>query len=381
MRRIVYALAGIIGAGIFWISGMTGLAKEEDEHEISYDQVASESERAGSLEVGVEGMTPVYAADITEGVYEITVESSSSMFPIEKAVLTVENGSMTAVLTMGGQGYLKIYPGTGAEAAASDLSEYIDFQVNEEGKHTFTIPVEALDQPIACAAFSKNREKWYDRYLLFEAESLPEEAVLVELPDYEALRQAAKEKRIAALREESEQKAEEEAKTADNSEAARNTETADNQSNASAQAALIEMEDGEYAIEVEVKGGTGRTTISSPAGLTVRDGHAYARIEWSSTSYDYMLVGGKKYLPLYEEGYSTFEIPITIFNEPMEVIADTTAMSTPHEITYQIIFHGDGIMSKNQTPQAAARRVVYMVFAIMLLCALVSYRNKRKRRS
>ncbi|MCI8862870.1 MAG: hypothetical protein HFI20_10370 [Lachnospiraceae bacterium] len=387
MRRIAYTLAGIIGAGIFWISGITGLAKEEEEHEISYDQVASESERAGSAEVGIEGMTPIYGTDITDGVYEVTVESSSPMFPIEKALLTVENGSMTAVLTMGGQGYLKVYPGTGTQAASSDPSQYIDFQVNEEGKHTFTIPVEALDQPIACAAFSKNREKWYDRSLLFEAESLPKEAVLVDLPDYEALKQAAKEKRIAALREESEQKAAEEAKAADNSDTAEKPETAGAQETAndpsgtSAQPAFIEMEDGEYAIEVEVKGGTGRTTISSPAGLLVRDGQAYARIEWSSTSYDYMLVGGKKYLPLNEEGYSTFEIPITIFNEPMEVIADTTAMSTPHEITYQLIFHGDAIMSKNQTPQAAARRVVYMVFAIMLVCALVSYLNKRKRRS
>ena len=387
MRRIAYTLAGIIGAGIFWISGITGLAKEEEEHEISYDQVASESERAGSAEVGIEGMTPIYGTDITDGVYEVTVESSSPMFPIEKALLTVENGSMTAVLTMGGQGYLKVYPGTGTQAASSDPSQYIDFQVNEEGKHTFTIPVEALDQPIACAAFSKNREKWYDRSLLFEAESLPKEAVLVDLPDYEALKQAAKEKRIAALREESEQKAAEEAKAADNSdtvekpETAGAQETANDPSGTSAQPAFIEMEDGEYAIEVEVKGGTGRTTISSPAGLLVRDGQAYARIEWSSTSYDYMLVGGNKYLPLNEEGYSTFEIPITIFNEPMEVIADTTAMSTPHEITYQLIFHGDAIMSKNQTPQAAARRVVYMVFAIMLVCALVSYLNKRKRRS
>lgn len=364
MKRILFGLIGIIGAGVFWISGITGLASEEGEHEISYDQVASESERAGSSEVGVEGMTPIYGTDIVDGVYEVTVESSSSMFPIEKAVLTVENGSMTAVLTMGGQGYLKVFPGTGVEAAASDLSAYIDFQVDEEGKHTFTIPVEALDEPIACAAFSRNREKWYDRFLLFEAESLPEDAVLVELPDYEALRQASKEKRIAALREEN----------------GINGESAGGQGDGYVQPALIEMEDGEYAIEVEVKGGTGRTTVSSPAGLTVRDGYAYARIEWSSSNYDYMLVGGKKYLPLYEEGYSTFEIPITVFNEPMEVIADTTAMSTPHEITYQLIFHGEGIMSKNQTPQAAARRVVYMVFAIMLVCALVSYINKRKRR-
>lgn len=146
-----------------------------------------------------------------------------------------------------------------------------------------------------------------------------------------------------------------------------------------AQAALIDMEDGEYAIEVELTGGTGRTTITSPAGLTVVDGHAYARIEWSSSNYDYMLVEGTKYLPVNEEGYSTFEIPITVFNKPMEVIADTTAMSVPHEITYQLTFDLEGVMSKSQTPQAAAQRVVYMVVLVILVCAFVSFLNKRKR--
>lgn len=145
------------------------------------------------------------------------------------------------------------------------------------------------------------------------------------------------------------------------------------------EAALIEMEDGEYAIEVELTGGTGRTTVTSPAGLTVLDGHAYARIEWSSSHYDYMLVEGQKYLPLSDEGYSTFEIPITVFNEPMEVIADTTAMSVPHEITYQLIFDLEGVMAKSETPQAAAQKVVYMVILIIVVCIAVSYINKRKR--
>ena len=146
-----------------------------------------------------------------------------------------------------------------------------------------------------------------------------------------------------------------------------------------AQAALIEMEDGEYAIEVKLEGGTGRTTVTSPAGMTVIDGHAYARIEWSSSHYDYMLVGGQKYLPIQEEGYSTFEIPITAFNEPIEVIADTTAMSTPHEIAYSLTFLSEGIMSKNQTPQAAAQRMVYMVFVIIAICGVVSFISKKRR--
>lgn len=145
------------------------------------------------------------------------------------------------------------------------------------------------------------------------------------------------------------------------------------------EAAFIEIEDGEYAIEVELQGGTGRTTVTSPASLKVLDGRAYAQIEWSSPNYDYMLVGGKKYLPLYEEGNSAFEIPITVFDEPMEVIADTTAMSTPHEIAYQLTFDLKSVMSKAQTPQAAAQRVVYMVILIVLVCVAVSFINKRKK--
>lgn len=150
---------------------------------------------------------------------------------------------------------------------------------------------------------------------------------------------------------------------------------------ASPEPAFIEMEDGEYAIGVELTGGSGRATVSTPARLLVKDGLAYAQIEWSSSHYDYMLVAGEKYLPINTEGNSTFEIPILVFNEEMPVIADTTAMSTPHEVEYSLIFHGDEIMSKDQTPQEAAKRVVYMALAIVAVCMVVSYVNKKRRNS
>lgn len=147
------------------------------------------------------------------------------------------------------------------------------------------------------------------------------------------------------------------------------------------EAAYVEMEDGEYAVPVDLEGGSGKSTVTSPAELIVRDGQAYARIEWSSSHYDYMIVGEEKYLPVNTEGYSTFEIPITVFNEPMTVLADTTAMSTPHEIEYTLTFHGDEIMDKGQTPQEAAKRVVYMVFLIVLVCAVVSFVSNKRRNS
>jgi hypothetical protein len=149
----------------------------------------------------------------------------------------------------------------------------------------------------------------------------------------------------------------------------------------SAEQAFIELDDGEYAIDVSLTGGSGKATVSSPATLIVEDGMASARIEWSSTHYDYMLVNGEKYLPVNEEGNSTFEIPILVFNEEMPVVADTTAMSTPHEVDYTLTFDSDSITSLDDTPQAAAQKVVYMVFVVIAICAAVSYLNKKRRNS
>ena len=58
-----------------------------------------------------------------------------------------------------------------------------------------------------------------------------------------------------------------------------------------------------------------------------KNGEVTADIQWSSSNYDYMIVDGEKYLPVNEEGTnSEFLIPVTIMDESMPVIADTTAM-------------------------------------------------------
>ena len=123
-----------------------------------------------------DGMVPVPGEMLLDGDYPVAAKSSSSMFRIESAVLTVKDGSMTATLTMGGKSYLYVYPGTAQEAAAAAEDAFIPFAENAEGAYTFTIPVEALDAPVPCAAFSKNKQLWYDRTLLFRADSLPVDA-------------------------------------------------------------------------------------------------------------------------------------------------------------------------------------------------------------
>ena len=75
-------------------------------------QVASGSELADTTDVVEEGMVPIPGESLENGTYPITVDSSSSMFRVVRCELTVLNGEMTAEMTMGGTGSLRVFPGT-----------------------------------------------------------------------------------------------------------------------------------------------------------------------------------------------------------------------------------------------------------------------------
>ena len=98
------------------------------------------------------------------------------------------------------------------------------------------------------------------------------------------------------------------------------------------------LADGSYHIEVALTGGTGRASIASPLTLTVQDGQITATLIWSSANYDYMKVNGVRYDAAIEDGHSLFTVPVASLEEPLPVVADTVAMSTPHEIEYTITF-------------------------------------------
>lgn len=249
--------------------------------------VADASQMTTVEEVVEEGMTPIGPEFLKDGVYPVTVKSSSSMFRIESALLTVKDGSMTATLTMGGKSYLYVYPGSAMDAATGDAAEYIPYTLDEEDRCCFTIPVPALDAAVPCAAFSKNKELWYDRSLLFRADSLPMEAFA---------------------------------------------------DGFFVTARSLKLEDGAYTVGVTLSGGSGKASVQSPARLTVKDGACEAELVWSSKNYDYMKLGEEKFLPVSTEGNATFLIPVPYFDRPVSVIADTVAMSQAHEISYTLLF-------------------------------------------
>lgn len=326
----------------------------ESESETMVQRVQAAKQDILSRKAGQYGMVPIYGQDLEDGRYEIKVDSSSPYFRISTAELIVKDHAMSAKITISSLSYLYVYPGTLQEARRSDESSYIGYE-ESDGQSIFTIPVKALDAEIDCAAYSKKRKKWYDRTLVFYASSLPKDAVHVELPDYDLIE--------AAIR------------------------AYDTESEESASAAIpptppepvpLSRDDGEYSIEVNMTGGSGRASISSPTLLIVRDGKAYARLLWSSTYYDYMIVGEETYYNLSDDGgNSTFEIPVTVMDGPMQVIADTTAMGEPVEIRYTLTFYEESIGDKGQIPQEAAKKVLYIAAAIILLGGILNWLIKQ----
>ena len=97
----------------------------------------TQNQESGSLGDAVkDGMEPVSADALKDGGYEVRVDSSSGMFRITECELTVQDGAMSAVMTMSGTGYLKLYMGTGAEAEQASEADFIPFVENADGKHT-----------------------------------------------------------------------------------------------------------------------------------------------------------------------------------------------------------------------------------------------------
>lgn len=239
------------------------------------------------------------SSSLEDGVYIADFNTDSSMFHVNEAcdgkgTLTVKDGEMTIHVSLTSKKILNLYYGLAADAGkegaellepTTDSVTYSDGMTEEV--YGFDIPVPALDEEFDVALIG-TKGTWYDH------------KVSVSNPEPK----------------------EDDAKSA------------------------VDLEDGTYTAEVTLEGGSGRASIESPATLTVKDGKVTASIVWSSPNYDYMIVDGKKLLPVNIEGNSVFEIPVASFDTALDVIADTVAMSKPHEIEYKITFDSSTIKAE-----------------------------------
>lgn len=246
---------------------------------------AASSEAAASSAVSEAASASAEAA-LPDGTYAADFDTDSSMFHANEAfdgkgALTVKDGQMTLHVSLASKNIVNLYVGTAEDATSHEadwLQPTTDVVNYSDGTsdevYGFDIPVEALDTDFSVAILGK-KGKWYDHTVsVRNAQPMMKEA----------------------------------------------------------------LADGAYTCDVTLEGGSGRATVESPAALTVADGRMTATIVWSSPNYDYMLVDGEKYLPTNTEGNSTFEIPVAALDTPLDVVGDTVAMSTPHEIEYTLTF-------------------------------------------
>ena len=275
-NKFALLLAGAMLAGALTGCGASGTPASS----------AASSEAAASSAVSEAASEPAAEAALPDGTYAADFDTDSSMFHANEAfdgkgALTVKEGRMTLHVSLVSKNIVNLYVGTAEDAASHEadwLQPTTDVVNYSDGTsdevYGFDIPVKALDEDFQLAILG-SKGKWYDHTV-----------------------------RVA-----------------------------------NAQPAAAEAPaDGTYTCDVTLEGGSGRATVESPAALTVADGRMTATIVWSSPNYDYMLVDGEKYLPTNTEGNSTFEIPVAALDTPLDVVGDTVAMSTPHEIEYTLTF-------------------------------------------
>ena len=143
-----------------------------------------QGERDRSLQDGslIYSMTPVYPEDVKEGSYTAEALSSSRFFKITDVQLENDGKSMNALITISSTSYSYIYQGTAAEAEAAGKTEWIPAD-ESSGYGQFAIKVDALNKEMPCAAFSKKKQKWYDRDIVVLASSLPDGTVLIDMSE------------------------------------------------------------------------------------------------------------------------------------------------------------------------------------------------------
>ena len=128
------------------VTGCKSTENNSSEQSVSSSGAESQHVTAPKEEVGFEGMTAISGDSLKED-------------PITNS-----------------KSYDDLFMGTGEQALADGGDNFISYTVNGDDQSVFTVTVEALDKEIQCAALSAKKQEWYDRTLVFRADSLPDEA-------------------------------------------------------------------------------------------------------------------------------------------------------------------------------------------------------------
>ena len=288
-----------------------------------------------------------------DGSYQVTTECDAAMFRIIDAKLKIVNGQIVADITLSGQGYDYLYPGTGAQAdAETDKANWAPFRVNENGKYVYTIPISALDEFIPIGSHSSAKNQWFDRSVKFLSNSLvaiggtdptdpttpttptdPTDPTTPTTPTDPTTPTTP----VTPTDPTDPSDPTEEPTVPSEPDLDGSTTVVDNSTG---------LKDGTYTPDgFSFSGGTGKTRIVCDK-IIVKGGKSFAVIRFVSTTgspsaYKYVKASGGVYYPT---ASGAFTIPVAL-NKNNRILGMTTKMTAAHEIEY-ILF----VQLKNAKP-------------------------------
>ena len=268
---------------------------------------------------------------LTDGEYTMDVDSSASMFRVVACKLIAKNGKYSAVITLSGTGYDRLFLGTAEDAGKADASKHIPFAADADGRYTYELPDVQLDTPVSVAAHSLKNDKWYDRALTFKSGTAVKtgdvEPTVTPVPTPTPTPEPTQ---------------------APESDLSGSTSRVDSSTT---------LADGVYTPDkFSYSGGTGRTSISCTK-VTVSGGKARATIVFSSDKFSYVKANGQKLYGSHGGGTSTFEIPVKL-NANNRILGMTTAMTVDHEIEYTLYIYIAAAEGEKSAEEQAAPQVM-----------------------
>lgn len=296
---------------------------------------------------------------IEDGIYEVNAEAGGKMFRVVSCTMQVQNGQMTASVTLSGQGYNRLYLGS-IEDAPNDEAHWILPENLLAEQYTFKIPVEELDKTMDIVVHTTKSNKWDSRTLTFHSEGMKKISDNGSGNGNGSLNPGGSGNGNGTLtpgnggtgngntgsngsgnagsgnngsgNSAGSSVNNGQPDTVSKSEADLNKSTAQVNSSTG-------LKDGVYTPDsFSWSGGTGKVSISC-SKVTVTGGQAYATLVFSSQHYQYVKANGNTYYPSEKGARSTtFVIPVAL-NKNNTIIGMTTAMSTPHEIQYSIFVY------------------------------------------
>ena len=271
---------------------------------------------------------------LKDGTYKVNATTCRVMFylyPKEKnpakVILVKKNGKMTATITLTGDGYDYVYMGTPKQAKKAGKKNWIKAK-KVKGYYTFKIPVSRLDKKLPITPHSKKYEEdgdpktdpWRpDKWIMFYSKGARK------VKDGTTIETKGK------------------AKSRNSGSSSKSNKTYKDESNKGTSAVnnSTGLKDGTYKPDrFSWSGGSGRLAYIRCNKIIVKNGKAYAQIEFSSSKYDKLRANGTTYSKS-GGGNSKFTIPVKL-NANNHIVGRTTAMSQPHWVGYSIFIYKKG---------------------------------------